>query len=208
MQTTKASVTCPHCGQEHMRDAVSSIQVDLQPEMREKVQDFSCFRWTCPNCDVVSLVIAPCLYHDVANAFMVWLAPDGSNPVQQQIEQLQDYTLRYVDDLNSFREKITILEAGFDDRAIEIMKYLLFMQLKTDLDVVELVFHGLDERTMDFRFVAVLSDGAEQYVAMPATVYQHVMMDVRERVQMAQQKFVCVDLVWAEQTLASLREGF
>lgn len=205
MQTSKASVTCPHCGEEFVRDAVASIQIDQQPEMREKVQDFSCFRWKCPNCEVVSLVLAPCLYHDVEGAFMVWLCPDGNNPIAQHVGQLQDYTLRYVDDLNTFREKISILETGLDDCAVEIMKYLLFMQLKSDLDVVELVFHGLDERTMDFRFVAVLSDGAEQYAAMPAAVYQRIAADVRERVHMSQQ-FARVDLVWAEQTLAQLRE--
>ena len=48
------------------------------------------------------------------------------------------------------------------------MKLLLFAQLNRDLDVVELLFHELDERTGDFRFVAVLSDGAEQYAAMRA----------------------------------------
>ena len=36
------------------------------------------------------------------------------------------------------------------------MKLLLFAQLNRDLDVVELLFHELDERTGDFRFVAVL----------------------------------------------------
>ena len=46
------------------------------------------------------------------------------------------------------------------------MKLLLFAQLNRDLDVVELLFHELDERTGDFRFVAVLSDGAEQYAAI------------------------------------------
>ena len=41
------------------------------------------------------------------------------------------------------------------------MKLLLFSQLNRDLDVVELLFHEYDERTGDFRFVAVLSDGAD-----------------------------------------------
>ncbi len=204
MQTTKASITCPHCQGEFTRDALASIQIDLEPDMRAKVQDFSCFRWECPNCKVASLVLAPCLYHDVGNQFMVWLCPDGKNPILQQVNQLEDYTLRYVDDLNTFREKIVILEMGLDDRAVEIMKYLLFLQLKSDLDVVELVFHGMDDRTMDFRFVAVLSDGAEQYVAMPAQIYQNVAADLRERVQMAH-SFARVDLVWAEETLAHLR---
>ena len=48
------------------------------------------------------------------------------------------------------------MERGLDDRAVEVMKYLLLAQLKNDLDVVELLFHELNERTAEFRFVAVL----------------------------------------------------
>ncbi len=84
-------------------------------------------------------------------------------------------------DFNAFREKINILERGLDDRAVEIMKYLLLAQLQQDLDVVELLFHDLDTRTAEFRFVAVLSDGVEQYISMPGAAYQKIAQDVQER---------------------------
>ena len=124
MATSNSTATCPHCGKESERRALTSINIDQNPEMRGKVQDLSCFRWECPNCGVTSLVVDPCLYHDMSNQFMVWLSPEDKQPENADFEPLSGYTMRYVADLNTFREKITILERGLDDRAVEIMKLI------------------------------------------------------------------------------------
>ena len=91
-----------------------------------------------------------------------------------------------------------------DDRAVEIMKLILFLQLGHDLDVVELVYHDLDTRTADFRFAAVLSDGAEQYVAMSGTTYQRILLDVQERLY-TPRDFVKIDMNWAADAMDLLR---
>ena len=200
----QAITECPHCKKECERRPLSRISPDRDPAVRQKVQDLSLFRWKCPNCGTTVLVEDPCLYHDIANQFMVWLAPDGKKPEAGHFDPLAGYALRYVDDLNAFREKINILERGLDDRAVEIMKLILFLQLQHDLDVVELVFHDLDERTGDFRFAAVLSDGAEQYAAMPGQTYQRVLLDVSERLY-TPHDFVKIDMQWAADALDLLR---
>lgn len=200
----KAHIECPHCQNECERVPLTRISPDRDPAVRAKVQDLSLFRWKCPNCGTTMLVEDPCLYHDISGQFMVWLAPDGKKPETGHFDPLAGYTLRYVDDLNAFREKIQILERGLDDRAVEIMKLILFLQLKHDLDVVELVYHDLDERTADFRFAAVLSDGAEQYVAMPGATYQRVLQDVQERLY-TPKDFVKIDMNWAADALDLLR---
>ena len=64
-------ITCPHCKNESERKPLSSINIDRTPEMRAKVQDLSCFRWRCPVCGATSLVMDPCLYHDLSGQFMV-----------------------------------------------------------------------------------------------------------------------------------------
>lgn len=205
MSYSNSTATCPHCGKESARRALTSINIDKNPEMREAVRDLSCFRWTCPNCGVTSLVVDPCLYHDMSGQFMVWLSPEGTKPEDADFDPLSGYTMRYVDDLNSFREKIAILERGLDDRAVEIMKLLLFMQLRHDLDVVEVLFHELDERTGDFRFVAVLSDGVEQYAAMSGATYQRIAQDVRERLYTRSRMFQKIDMEWAQGALELLQ---
>lgn len=141
------TVTCPHCQAETDHKMLDHINIDRNPELRAKVQDLSCFRVACPNCGETVLVVYPCLYHDMSNQFMVWLWPEEGEAPRAEFDPLAGYTLRIVDSMNAFREKINILERGLDDRTVEIMKLLLFTQLDHDLDVVELLFHELDERT-------------------------------------------------------------
>ena len=86
------------------------------------------------------------------------------------------------------------------------MKLLLFTQLDHDLDVVELLFHELDERTGDIRFVAVLSDGAEQYAAMPGAVYQRIHGDVEDYLYTTGVDFARIDMTWAHEALGLLHE--
>lgn len=199
-------ITCPHCQAETDHCVLDHINIDRNPELRAKVQDLSCFRVQCPNCGETALVLHPCLYHDMSDRFMVWLWPEEGEAPKAEFDPLAGYTLRVVDSMNAFREKINLLERGLDDRAVEIMKLLLFAQLNRDLDVVELLFHALDEKTGDFRFVAVLSDGAEQYAAMPGTVYQRLHEDVDAYLYTPGGDFARIDLAWANQVLALLHE--
>ena len=199
------TITCPHCKNSSPRTPVTSINIARHPELRAQVQDLSCFRWRCPVCGATSLVQDPCLYHDIANQFMVWLC--GEKPESADFDPLSGYTLRWTVDFNSFREKINILERGLDDRAVEIMKYLLLTQLRRDLDVVELLFHDLDERTAGFRFAAVLSDGVEQYIAMPGETYRRIAQDVEERLFTSGRDFVRIDLEWAQDALELLHSA-
>ena len=201
------TVICPHCQAENEFKVVEHINIDRTPELRQKIQDLSLFRVKCPNCGDTMLAVHPCLYHDMSGQFMVWLWPEQEEAAPRaEFDPLAGYTLRIVDNLNDFREKISILEKGLDDRAIEIMKLLLLSQLTHDLDVVELLFHELDEKTGDFRFAAVLSDGAEQYVAVPGAVYQHLREDVEERLYVSGKEFARIDMTWAREALELLHE--
>ncbi len=198
-------IQCPHCKNQSERTPLTAINVARTPEMRAKVQDLSCFRWRCPVCGTTMLVQDDCLYHDLENQFMVWLCAE--KPAPADLAPLTEYTLRWTVDFNAFREKINVLERGLDDRAVEMMKYLLLAQLQRDLDVVELLFHDLDERTGAFRFAAVLSDGVEQYVAMPGATYQRLRQDVEERLFTSGRDFLKIDLEWARDALALLHEA-
>ena len=129
-------IECPHCHMETEHKVIDHINIDRNPELRAKVQDLSVFRVKCPNCGETVLAVHPCLYHDMANQFMVWLWTEDGQVPKAEFDPLAGYTLRVTDSLNTFREKINILERGLDDRTIEIMKLLLFAQLNRDLDVV------------------------------------------------------------------------
>ena len=197
---TTDQFTCPQCGENGPLTVWNSVNVDLDPSVRDKVEDLSLFEWTCPNCGKVCLVLHPMLYHDMTNQFMVWFAPDGEVQNGAEFSQLDCYTLRTTRTPNEFREKINVLERHLDDRAIELTKLILVMQLTRDnVDVVDLVFRGLDTQGR-FVFVLVHPDGAEQQLVLPPTTYEKLAHDVRELL-FTPRGFITVDLAWAKDSL-------
>ena len=49
-QLCKDSITCPKCHKEGEFEYWSSINVDLDPELKEKIFNEEIFVWTCPEC--------------------------------------------------------------------------------------------------------------------------------------------------------------
>ena len=198
--------TCPQCGEDGPLTLWDSINVDQDPDARRRAEDMSLFEWTCPNCGKVCLVLHPCLYHDMSNEFMIWFAPDGEVQNGAQFSQLDRYTLRTTRTPNEFREKINILERHLDDRAMELTKLILIMQLTRDgADVVDLVFHSIDTSGR-FVFVLVHPDGVEQYLRLPPTTYQKLAEDVRNYLYTPSKGFQTIDLAWAKETLDLLKD--
>lgn len=200
-------ILCPHCQCESEVKKKQNLNTEQDENAYARVQDLSYFRVKCENCGESMLALQDVLYHDVSNAFMVWLWTQDTQPPRAQFDPLAQYVLRTTTDLNAFREKLRILTIGLDDRAVELMKVLLFMQLKHDLDVVELVFHEIDGQTGDFRFAAVLSDGVEQYAAMPGALYQKLRQDAQERLFTSATDFLTIDMQWASEALMLMKEA-
>ena len=204
-ESRQDTFTCPQCGEDGPLTLWNSINVDLDPDARKRVEDLSVFEWTCPNCGKTCLVLHPCLYHDMSNEFMVWFAPDDEPQEGAQFSQLDHYILRTTHTPNEFREKVNILERHLDDRAVELTKLILIMQLtRDDVDVVDVIFHSIDTKGQ-FVFVLVHPDGVEQYVRLPGATYQKLAHDVREYLFTPAHQFEVIDLKWAKESLELLK---
>ncbi len=59
----------------------NSINVTLDPKMKEKVMDGSLFLWTCSKCGTTFRVPYPFLYHDMEHRFMVEFFPEKNSLV-------------------------------------------------------------------------------------------------------------------------------
>ncbi len=132
----KQSFTCSRCGAGAAVPVYPGVNVASQPELKGQVRDGSLFVWECPHCGTRNLARYPFLYHDPDGRLMVWLLPDGQalpEAVREQLEtvsgQLDGYTLRRVGDVGSLIEKIAIHDAGLDDIAIEMVKYVTRLEL-------------------------------------------------------------------------------
>ncbi len=127
----KALARCARCGHEHVITIYKSINTAEDADVEARVLNGSLFMWSCPDCGCKNLVSYECLYHDPAKKRMLWLLPQNKDnslemaSVTRHAQLLGGYTLRICPDLGSLIEKILILNAGLNDVAVEICKYVI-----------------------------------------------------------------------------------
>lgn len=179
------TVSCSKCSARTTVRAYRSINVAQTPELKAKVKDGSLFIWECPHCGCRNLLRQETLYHDPEQKLMVWVTCGNAlleEKVQSsygEVEELKDYTLRFVDDTGSLVEKVNIFDAGLDDMALELCKRVTKMELCEQLDeeraaaVLEAPFKFLrtDGADGEITFSYPL-DGAMQVVAIGFNVYE------------------------------------
>ncbi len=141
------TATCPGCGMETEIKTYPNINVKEAPELKGSLKDGSLFLWTCPKCGKVNLFPYQTLYHDPDEKVMIWLTPDtmsfsekalveshikaisGQIASDRSGELLRGYILRRVKEAGELIEKVNVFDAGLDDIAVEMCKYVTKMEL-------------------------------------------------------------------------------
>lgn len=131
---TSRMFTCPKCEKDYEVITWDSINVQLDPDLREKLFHNEVFKFECPHCHSVYQIVYPCLYHNPEEKFIVWLVDDKiENDLKIKPEVpfsfANGYTYRYCKKIMEFVEKIRIFEDGFDDRIIEMAKMFCEKQI-------------------------------------------------------------------------------
>ena len=72
-------VTCPKCGKVSPFVIWSSINTQLDPEMKEKVRTGEAFLFTCPECGDQNSVDYGFLYHQMEDKIMIHYANSDEN---------------------------------------------------------------------------------------------------------------------------------
>lgn len=121
-QVSKEIIECPYCHKEGEYEHWTSINADLNPELREKIFSGELFVYRCPHCGNEFRVPAGTLYHDMKNKFMIlfdFFKPDNYEYLPVEIPEgfalHNQYIFRSVFGLQQFREKILVLEEGLDE---------------------------------------------------------------------------------------------
>lgn len=131
----QAIAPCCKCGQQHTVTIYKSINTADNPELKDKVRNGSLFLWECPHCGQMNLARYETLYHDPAAKLMVWLMPEGEisetqmKAITLHTKAMGGYTLRRVTDMGSLMEKVLICDAGLDDVAVEMCKYVTKLEM-------------------------------------------------------------------------------
>jgi hypothetical protein len=128
----------------------NSINVTLDPSLRDRLIDGSLSRFVCGRCGAEAEVNHDLLYHDMERRLMIFLADEdgrekllaaGGMPipgagaddfVKQVLGASAGYRMRVVADRNELLEKVWAFEDGLDDRALEAAKAFLGERLRED----------------------------------------------------------------------------
>ncbi len=180
LKVLKREFTCPHCQNTFEITERVAINVTLDPGLKNKVLKGKIFRHTCPNCQNEVMVLNNCMYHDLEKRFMVYFMIDTPKreyriPIGQDGfgDFGEQYALRLESDYNRFRERIRILDTGFDDRAFEITRYLVLQELQKKMpEAEELYFIGTPEGLI--RFQIIVKGKATRHLDIDVNLYEKV----------------------------------
>lgn len=129
------TITCPKCGKQFQATTFDSLNTDFAPDVAESVISGKRFDCKCPSCGAVSHLCYDFLYHDIKHNAMIWLVGRENTEANEKINEIRSVptpgikTTRIVRDVSSLREKAACLEAGRDDRIIELCKVFLEIEL-------------------------------------------------------------------------------
>lgn len=215
-------ITCPHCQCNSPMTVWESINVTLDPEIKDQLLNGELFRWKCEICGSEAIVPFGTLYHDMTNKFMLFFSPwdDENTQPDESIDipgkhLCKGYTFREVFGINHLREKIAIFEAQLNDIAVERMKFFLrldvaneilpndelyFLQVDTSAKLIEI--SGWERGAINF---IRIRDGKESDVlSYKMEAYYDYLLAVKMDSRMCENQCSCVDENWMKTKLQTM----
>lgn len=206
--------TCSKCKKESDFTVWQSINVQINPEMKEKVLNSEAFMFKCPECGTVNPVSYTTLYHDMDNKLMIYLVPDDEKAIKETAQALSDtknmssdfgmdkdylqYKFRIVTFVWELQEKIHIFDAGLDDRVIEIIKLLslgMMSEEYPDDKIDAIVFDAGDDG--ENRILFIHDNKAIAHVPVPQKLYDDVARRFKDKIENNPQEYYIYDFAWA-----------
>lgn len=146
-QNQNIKVTCKHCNKEFETSVYKSINVTLDPSLRERFLSGDLFVHDCPHCGSSMEIMLPLVYMDMKNKFMVtsgYLSSVYESSKQEQESILKDFKnifndFTFVGARNPFEqlEKVIILENKLDIRVAMLYNTILEHELSEDENIKE-----------------------------------------------------------------------
>lgn len=197
--------SCSNCHKQTEIEVCQRINAVLDPELKSRVKDGSLFIWECPYCGQRNLARFETLYHDPEARLMVWLLPgDGLPPqaVESAVKELDGYTLRLVREPGDLIEKVNIADAGLEDIAVEMCKWVTRRELSAkNPAAAEATLRFLRTEGADHDLVFALPlNGQMQVLNVGFNVYEDARGILSRNPAIAPASgFVTVDAAWLEQ---------
>ena len=210
-QSAMQEITCPKCGKKTSFLVWDSINTLQNPEMKEKVRNDEAFRFHCPECGAAAMLNYNFLYHQQEDKVLIFVNADGSNC--KEMEQILDqrgnafdgYKKRIVMSYNEFKEKLLILDAGFDDRIVEIIKSSIWDNVDAhykDKKIDEIYFATNEDGVHGFLF----RKQGQMVASMEfdEALYKAIKDSALDRIEAASKNDLHINRAWAKEIIEKL----
>lgn len=141
MMEKESKFCCIKCGLEFTAKTPAYIDAGLSPESKQSVLDGSLFVKECPHCGKRQIIKFPLIYVDKQSNLLLCLSESPSI----RIDDAAGYICRLVADVGSLIEKIKVFDAGLDDIAVEMCKFVTLQELGKQVDLKFFKTEGPEE---------------------------------------------------------------
>lgn len=151
-------LTCPYCNRPSTVGLYQSVNVTLEPDLKEKVFSGELFVFTCPLCGEKAKLDMPLLYHDMDRQFLIQSCHSEEDAKEfcvhnRAIDAMpkiakDGYEFRAVVGLNDLKEKVLVFEAGLNDIIVDLFKYLMLSSDDAEFD--RIFFTGIENGRLFF----------------------------------------------------------
>lgn len=213
IQQVIKKINCPHCNEENEVILWEKVNVDMNPDLKEKLFTETINNLKCKSCGYVSRIDIPLYYNDAKKKFFIYLVPEFPIDKKEEknlIENLKAETLNILDasynnrkrlvfEYYNLLEKILIFDANLDDRVVEGCKILARTQLK--LMEGRAAFAGIDNDELTFNFFEKEEKEAKRSFTIPKAMYDEVAAVIGEKDKEPADDFKIIDVKYAVRML-------
>jgi len=198
--TGTVTVACPGCGTPHDCRLVQSINARTAPDDKRRLLAGELNVLAC-TCGRRIQLAATVVFHDPDADILYQVAPGDEAELAKAEELMRSVggtgARRVVPTLNALVEKVKLLDAGLDDRAIEMAKVLLLAsRAQPDLDLV-LLFDALEGDTIRWLLFDPAAPAPER-LASPLASYERLVERARREPGMR------IDRAWAVEAVRAM----
>lgn len=195
------TLTCPQCGKEHTLRKYKMINVTQKPGMKDDILKNKVFGFSCDQCGLKAPLTYPCIYWDSKKKFVMALDPTGElegNDAMELPATDKGWTRRTVDNINSFKEKIMILDNMLDDRIIEMIKIDMLAELKEEMKDDTLMDILFDYKGNDLFMIVFFEKKGMGRIPLNIDAYRSADARYGQRVRAhTTREWMNVDMKWA-----------
>ena len=217
MSEKTVSVTCPDCGETGDFTIWTSIDLVENPPMEEKIRSGSLFRYSCPQCGIITKIAYPTLIHDAGKKQMIYLASNeetyqstlemyskgGSSAAEGLLDG--EHTVRLFRSVPDLMEYFRIRKAELDDRVVELLRLFVYHELKEnnpDLLADQLYFEQSEEGEDPFVFELMRKDEIIGRIGFKEEAYENMKSMFQDTIERLSEGRIVFDADWASQVFA------